>query len=256
MLLLFSCSVMSNSLWLPEQQHTRLPCPSPISRACSNPCPSSQWCHPSISSSVIPFSSRLQSFPASFPVSWLIASGGQSIRASVSSSVLPMNIQDWFPLGLIGRKALKLFVVTTVPCEWQKPSAKDMCLTACPPHPPKAVHPKGNQPWIFIGRTDAQAETPILWPPHAKRPWCWARLKAGEGDDRGWDGWMASQTLRTWVWESPEVGDGQGSLTRCSPWCPKESNMTERLNWYWCRTWKIVQMNLFTKQRQTHTHRK
>ena len=69
------------------------------------------------------------------------------------------------------------------------------------------VHPKGNQSWIFIGRTEAEAETPILWPPDAKnwltgkRPWCWERLKVGgEGDDRGWDGWMASLTQWTWVW--------------------------------------------------------
>ena len=69
------------------------------------------------------------------------------------------------------------------------------------------VHPKGNQSWMFIGKIDAEAETPILWPPdvkgltHWKRPWCWERLKAGgEGDDRGWDGWMASPTHWTWVW--------------------------------------------------------
>ena len=70
------------------------------------------------------------------------------------------------------------------------------------------VHPKGNQPWIFIGRTDAEAESPILWPPDGKnwfarkRPWCWERLKAGKGDDRGWDGWMASLTRWIWVWVS------------------------------------------------------
>ena len=68
------------------------------------------------------------------------------------------------------------------------------------------VHPKGNQSWIFIGRTNAEAETPILWPPDAKswliwRPWCWKRLKVGgEGDNRGWGGWMASLNQRTWVW--------------------------------------------------------
>ena len=68
------------------------------------------------------------------------------------------------------------------------------------------VHPKGDQSWIFIGRTDAEAETPILWPPraeltHWKRPWCWEGLGAGgEGDDRRWDGWMASPTQCTWVW--------------------------------------------------------
>ena len=69
----------------------------------------------------------------------------------------------------------------------------------------KPVSPKGNQPWIFIGRIDAKAETPILWPPVARadsleRPWCWERLRAGEGDHRGWDGWMASLTQWTWVW--------------------------------------------------------
>ena len=79
-------------------------CPSPTPRACSNSCPSSQWCHPTISSSVIPFSSCLQSFPAStsFPMNQLFASGGQRIGVSASAPVLPMNIQDWFPLGLTG----------------------------------------------------------------------------------------------------------------------------------------------------------
>ena len=66
------------------------------------------------------------------------------------------------------------------------------------------VHPKGNQSWIFIGRTDIEAETPILWPPNVKnwkRPWCWERLEAGgEGEDRGWDGWMALLTQWMWVW--------------------------------------------------------
>ena len=73
--------------------------------------------------------------------------------------------------------------------------------------PDKPVHPKGNQSWMFIGRTDVEAETPILWPPDAKnsfekkRPWCWEILRAGgEGDNRGWDGWMASPTQWTWVW--------------------------------------------------------
>ena len=100
----FSCSVMFNSLWPSGLQHTRLPCPSPTPRACSNTCPLGQWCHPTISSSVVPFSSCLQSFPASgsFQMSLLFASGGQSIGVSASTSVLPMNIQDWFPLGWIG----------------------------------------------------------------------------------------------------------------------------------------------------------
>ena len=92
---------MSNSLWLYGLQHARLPWPSPIPGACSNSCPSCQWCHPTSSSSVVPFSSCLQPFPASgsLQMSQFFASRGQSIGASASVSVLPMDIQDWFPLG-------------------------------------------------------------------------------------------------------------------------------------------------------------
>ena len=99
-----SHSVMSDSLQPHGLQYTRPPCPSPTPRAYSNSLPLSQWCHPIISSSVIPFSSHLQSFPASgsFPMSQFFESGGQSTGASASASVLPMNIQDWFPLGLTG----------------------------------------------------------------------------------------------------------------------------------------------------------
>ena len=102
--LVLSCSVVSNSLRPHELQDARLPCPSPSPGAYSNSCPSSRWCHPTISSSVIPFSSCLQSFPASgsFQMSHLFASGGQSIGVSASASVLPMNIQDWFALGWTG----------------------------------------------------------------------------------------------------------------------------------------------------------
>ena len=98
----FSCSVVSNSLQPHGLQRARLPCPSPTPGAYSNSCPLSQWCWPTTSSSVKPFSSCLQSFPASgsFPMSQFFASGGQSIGVSASASVLPMNIQDWFPLEL------------------------------------------------------------------------------------------------------------------------------------------------------------
>ena len=91
---------MSNSLWPHGLQHARLPCPSPTPRVYSNSCPLSQWCHPTISSYVIPFSFHIQSFPesGSFLMSQFFASGGQSIGASASVSVLPVNIQDWFPL--------------------------------------------------------------------------------------------------------------------------------------------------------------
>ena len=100
----FSCSVLSDSWWPHGLQHARLPCPSPAPRACSNSCPLSQWCHQTISSSVVPFSSCLQSFPASgsFPMSQFFTSGGQSIGVSISASLLPVNIQDWFSLGLTG----------------------------------------------------------------------------------------------------------------------------------------------------------
>ena len=103
---IFQCSrsVMSNSLWPHELQHTRPPCPSPNPRVYANPCPLSRWCHPTISSSVIPFSSCLQFFQAlgSFPMSQLFTWGGQSIAVSASTSVLPMNNQDWSPLGWTG----------------------------------------------------------------------------------------------------------------------------------------------------------
>ena len=93
-----------NSLWPHESQHARPACPSPTPGVYSNPCPSSRWCHPAISSSVFPFSSCPQSFPASgsFPMNQLFAWGGQNIGVSASASVLPMNTQDWSPLGWTG----------------------------------------------------------------------------------------------------------------------------------------------------------
>ena len=98
------CSVISDSLWSHGLQHTRPSCPSPIPGVCSNSCPSCQWCYPTISSYVVPFSSHLQSFPASgsFPMSPFFTSGGQSIGVLASTSVLSMNTQDWFPLGWNG----------------------------------------------------------------------------------------------------------------------------------------------------------
>ena len=100
----FSHSVMSDSLRLHELQHARPPCPSPTPGVYPNPCPSSQWCHTTISSSVVPISSCPQSFPTSgsFQIGQLFASGAQSIEVSASTSVLPMNTQDWSPLGWTG----------------------------------------------------------------------------------------------------------------------------------------------------------
>ena len=100
----FSCSVVSNSLRPHELQHARPPCPSPISGVYLNSCPLSRWCHPTTSFSIVPFSSRLQSFPASgfFQMNQFFPSGGQRIGVSASASVLPMNIQDWFSLEWTG----------------------------------------------------------------------------------------------------------------------------------------------------------
>ena len=109
MLSLFSQSIASDSLQPQGLQHARLPCPSSSHRACSNSCPSSRWCHPTISSSVVPFSSCPQSFPASrsFLMSPFFVSGGQSIGVSASALILPVNIQDWFPLGFTGLISLR-----------------------------------------------------------------------------------------------------------------------------------------------------
>ena len=108
-MILSSHSLVSDSLWPHGLQHIRPPCPSLTPRACSNSCPSSRWCHPTIPSSVIPFFSCLQSFPAlgSFQMNQFFTSGGQSIGVSVSVSVLAKKIQGWFPLGFTGRISLQ-----------------------------------------------------------------------------------------------------------------------------------------------------
>ena len=118
----FSHSAVSDSLWPHELQHARPPCPSPTPRAYPNSCPLSWWCHPAISSSVVPFSSCPQSLPASgsFTMSQLFTWGGQTIGVSASTSVLPMNTQDWSPLGWTGWISLqskglsRVFSYTTV----------------------------------------------------------------------------------------------------------------------------------------------
>ena len=118
----FSHSVMSSSLWPHKPQHARPPCPSPTPRVHPNPCSLSWWCHPTISSTVIPFSSCPWSFPASgsFPVSQLFTTGGQSIGVSASASVLPMNIHTWFLSGptslisLLSKGLSRVFSSTTV----------------------------------------------------------------------------------------------------------------------------------------------
>ena len=107
------------------------------------------------------------------------------------------------------------------------------------------VHLKGSQSWVFIGRTDVEAETPVLWPPdakswHLKRHWCWERMRAGgEGDDRGWDGWMASLTQWTWLCVNLGVGDGQGGLACCSPWGVAKSQ-TRLSTWTELNCWDAL----------------
>ena len=147
-MLWFSRSVMSESLHPHWLQHARLRCPSPTPRACSNSCPLTQWCHPTISSSVVPFSSCLQSFPpsGSFPVNLFFASGGQSI--GVSASVLPMNIQDWFPFGWTGwislqpKRLSRVFSNTTV--------RKHQFVSAQP-----SLWPNSQHPYMTTGKTIA-----------------------------------------------------------------------------------------------------
>ena len=140
---------MSNSLQPHGLQHGRLPCPSPTPGVCSNSCPLSRWCHPTSSSSVVPFS-WLQSFPASgsFPMSQFLASGGQSIGASASASVLPMNIQDWFPLGFTSLifalyyTELKWYIIGYIVVNLHFNSLKKNSL--------QAVWPKGHLEEVFV----------------------------------------------------------------------------------------------------------
>ena len=158
---------MSDSLQLHRLQHTRLLCPSLSPGVCSDSCPLN-WCHPTISSSVIPFSSCLQSFPASgsFPMSRLFASGSQSIGASASASALPMNIQAWFPLGWTGLISLlskglsRVFSSTTIrkyqffgtqPCLW---SNSHICTWL--------LH---VQPSCFLQRAELDNECPVFLRP-------------------------------------------------------------------------------------------
>ena len=179
-------------LW--SHGHTRLPCPALSPGVCSDSCPLSGWCYLTISSSAAHFSFCLQSFPASgsFPMSQLFASGGQSIGASASASLLPMSIQCWFPLGLIG------IVNTYLMLYWRflSPQIANNWISEIQP-----VHSEGDQPWDFFGRNDAKAETPVVWPPHEKS-WLigkdcdagrdWGQEEKGTTEDEmaGWQHWL------------------------------------------------------------------
>ena len=150
----FSRWVMSNSLQPHGLKHARLPCPSPTPGAYTNSCPLSWWCHPTMSSSVISFSSNLQSFPASesFPMSQFFASGGQSIRVSASTLVLPMNIQDWFPLGWTGLFSLKSKGLSRVFSTPQFKSINSSALSF--PYGPTltSIHDYWKTYWTFVGK--------------------------------------------------------------------------------------------------------
>ena len=99
------------------------------------------------------------------------------------------------------------------------------------------VHPKGDQSWVFTGRSDAKAESPILWPPDAEKDW-----RQEEKGTTGWDDWMSSLTQWTWVWVDSGSCDGQGGLACCSSWGCKELDMTERLNW----AEQLVMLSIFS----------
>ena len=155
----FSCLVVSDSLQPHghSMQHARLPCPSPTPGAYSNSCPLNPWCHPTISSSVVPFSSHLQSFPASgpSPMSQFFASSGQTIVASDPASVLPMNIQDWFPLGWTGWISLQSKGLSRVFFQHLSSKASIWCSAFF------AV--QLSHPYMAIGKTIALTTWTFFW---------------------------------------------------------------------------------------------
>ena len=174
----FSCSVVSDSLQPHGLQHARLTCPPPTPRVYSNSFPLSRWCHPTISSSVIPFSSCLQSCPASgsFPMSQFFASGGQSTGVSASAPVLPMNIQDWFLLGptsLISLLSMGYYNIILLYRTWgvRRSEIWSVWKTAAPQHVP-AVH-RGAGPFQDpegpgLGRSvrpETVTRPPLTFPP-------------------------------------------------------------------------------------------
>ena len=212
----FGRSVVSDSLRPHESQHARPPCPSLTPGVHSNSCPSVRWCHPAISSSVVPFSSCPQSVQASgsLPMSQLYMRWPKYWSFSFSI-ILPMNTQDWSPLGWTG---------------WISLQSKEI----------QPVHSKGDQPWMFFGRNDTKAETPVLGPPHAKS---WLTGKDADGG-RDWGqeekgmtefemaGWHHRLNGLEFEW-TPGVGDGQGGLAYCGSWGSQRvrHDWATELNW-------------------------
>ena len=166
--------MVSDSLWPRGLQHLRLPCPSPSPRVCSNSCLLSRWCHPTISSSVVPFSSCPQSFPesGSFPKSQLIASSGQSIGASASASVHSVKIQGWFPLGLAGLISLLSNGLSSL-LRHHSPKAS---ILRC-----SAFMVQLSHPYMTTGKTIALTR----WTSWLYRPFIWAT----SNPFWNWKGW-------------------------------------------------------------------
>ena len=182
LLLLFSRSVVSDSLRPHGLQHTSLPCPAPAPGSCSNLCPSSWGCHPTISPSVVPFSSCPQSFPASgsFPMSQLFPSGGQSIVTSDSASVLPMTIQGWFPLGLMSQTLLtKRWNLFFYPLNLDWPMAL-------------------SQMW-FIHKCMKSTCALEPWPSHEQAQARQPEGKRSLGKETKWANWELASLLLTWL---------------------------------------------------------
>ena len=211
---------MSDSLQPRGLQHIRLPCPSPSLGACSNSCPLSWWCCPTISFSVVPFSSCSLSFLASesFPVSWLFTSGGQSTEAWVSASPSVLPVQGWFPLRLIGLISLQSKGLSRVfPAPQFKNISSSVLSLLYGPTLTSICDYWKNHTFDFPGGSDGksiclQSGRPRFNPWVGKIPW---RRK-----------WQPTPVLL------PGKSHGQRNLAGCSPWGRKESDMTERLRFH------------------------
>ena len=211
---------MSDSLWSHGLQHARLPCPSPVTGACSNSGPLSRWCHPTVSSSVNPLCSCIQSFSTSgsFPMTI-------SVPYSQSYGFSSSHIWMW---ELDYKESWVLKNLCFWPMVWERTLESPLDCKEIQP-----VHPKGDQPWIFIGRTDAEAETLILCAPGVKN-WLpgkdsdtekdWRQKEKGTTEDEmiGWHHRLNGPEFE----QAPGDREAQGSLACCSPRGCKELAMT------------------------------